>query len=126
MTWEMSNVVRMRVDREPSACPETDFPAFIGGVKMCPVVKCGGMGWRHLRGYHVLEDFEPGSLEVAAVIDPELARADFVAGEVEERFGARPQTFRSLEDALSGCPDLSVLDIVVATHGTLPWHGADD
>ena len=37
---------------------------------------CGGMGRRHLRGYRVLEDLEPGRIEVVAVIDPELERAE--------------------------------------------------
>lgn len=75
---------------------------------------CGGMGRRHLRGYRVLKDFEPGRIEVAAVIDPELTRAEFVAGEVEERFGTRPQAYRLLEDAIAGSPELEVLDIVAA------------
>lgn len=75
---------------------------------------CGGMGRRHLRGYRVLEDFEPGRLEVAAVIDLELERAEFVAGEAEEMFGSRPKTYPTLEDAIAGTPDLGVLDIVVA------------
>ena len=75
---------------------------------------CGGMGRRHLRGYRVLEDFEPGRMEVVAVVDPELKRAEFVAGEAEELFGVRPQAFRSLEDAVAGCPELDVVDIVAA------------
>ncbi len=73
---------------------------------------CGGMGRRHLRGYRTLEDFEPGRLEVAAVVDPELDRAEFVAGETEVLFGVRPQAFGSLEDAVAGCPELDVVDIV--------------
>ena len=54
------------------------------------LVGCGGMGRRHLRGYRVLLDFEPDRLEVSAVVDPELERAEFVAGEAEELFGTRP------------------------------------
>ncbi len=75
---------------------------------------CGGMGRRHLRGYRALEDFEPGRLELAAVIDPELERAEFVAGEAEEILGARPQTYRSLADAVAGTPELTLVDIVAA------------
>jgi predicted dehydrogenase len=75
---------------------------------------CGGMGRRHLRGYRVLEDFEPGRIEVAAVIDPESERAEFVAGEAEERFGTRPKVYKSLEDAIDGVPGLEVVDIVAA------------
>ena len=78
------------------------------------LVGCGGMGRRHLRGYRVLLDFEPDRLEVSAVVDPELERAEFLAGEAEELFGTRPSVYRSLEDAISGTPDLSVVDIVTA------------
>jgi predicted dehydrogenase len=72
------------------------------------------MGRRHLREYRVLEDFEAGRLEVAAVVDPELKRAEFVAGEAEELFGVRPQAFKSLEEAVAGRPELDVVDIVAA------------
>ena len=75
---------------------------------------CGGMGRRHLRGYRTLENFEPGRIEVVAVIDPELERAEFVAGEAEEFFGDRPQVYRSLEDAIAGSSEIEVLDIVAA------------
>ncbi len=82
---------------------------------------CGGMGRRHLRGYRTLEEFEPGRVEVAAVIDPELKRAEFVAGEAEELFGVRPQACRSLENAIAAIPELAVVDIVAAAavHHTL-------
>ena len=75
---------------------------------------CGGMGRRHLRGYRVLQDLEPGRVELAAVIDPALERAEFVAGEAEGLFGTRPQAYRSLEDAIEGTTDLEVVDIVAA------------
>ena len=75
---------------------------------------CGGMGRRHLRGYCTLENFEPGRFELVAVIDPELERAEFVAGEAEEFFGDRPQVYRSLEDAIAGSGGIEVLDIVAA------------
>ncbi len=75
---------------------------------------CGGMGRRHLRGYRVLEKFEPGRIKVVAVVDPELERAEFVAGEAEEFFGDRPQVYRSLEDAIADSSELEILDIVAA------------
>ena len=50
-------------------------------------------GRRHLRGYRVLLDFEPDRLEVSAVVDPELERAEFVDGEAEELFGTRPSVY---------------------------------
>jgi len=86
------------------------------------LVGCGGMGRRHLRGYRVLTDYEPGRIEVAAVIDSETERAEFVAGEVEDLFNVRPRVCRSLDDALSSVPELSVLDVVVsaaAHHGVV-------
>ena len=90
------------------------------------LVGCGGMGRRHLRGYRVLLDFEPDRLEVSAVVDPELERAEFVAGEAEELFGTRPSVYRSLEEAISGTPDLSVVDIVtaVAAHHSIAVQAA--
>ena len=75
---------------------------------------CGGMGRRHLRGYGTLEGFEPGRLELAAVVDREIERAEFVAGEAEEILGARPGCFTSLDDAIEATPDLEVIDVVVA------------
>ena len=74
----------------------------------------GGMGRQHLRGCRVLQDLEPGRVKVAAVIDPVLERAEFVAGEAEELFGSRPQAYRSLEDAIEGTTDFEVVDIVAA------------
>ena len=75
---------------------------------------CGGMGRRHLRGYGTLEGFEPGRLELAAVVDREIERAEFVAGEAEEILGARPGCFTSLDEAIAAIPDLEVVDVVVA------------
>ena len=75
---------------------------------------CGGMGRRHLRGYGTLEGFEPGRLELAAVVDREIERAEFVAGEAEEILGTRPGCFTSLDDAIGATPDLEVIDVVVA------------
>ena len=89
---------------------------------------CGGMGRRHLRGYRVLEDFEPGRFELVAVIDPELERAEFVASEAEGFFGNRPQAYRSLEDAIAGSSELDVLDIVAAAsaHHSIAGVAAED
>ncbi len=78
------------------------------------LVGCGGMGRRHLRGYRVLTDYEPGRIEVAAVIDSETERAEFVAGEAEDLFGARPRACRSLGDAIAAVPELGVVDVVVS------------
>ena len=75
---------------------------------------CGGMGRRHLRGYGTLEGFEPGRLELAAVVDREIERAEFVAGEAEEILGTRPGCFTSLDEAIAAIPDLEVVDVVVA------------
>ena len=75
---------------------------------------CGGMGRRHLRSYRVLTDAEPGRVELAAVVDPELERAEFVAAEAEQLLGRRPRAFRSLHEAVAAVPELAVVDIVAA------------
>lgn len=75
---------------------------------------CGGMGRRHMRAYRTLEDFEPGRLELAAVVDREIERAEFLAGEAEEILGSRPACFPSIDEAIAATPDLDVVDVVVA------------
>ena len=75
---------------------------------------CGGMGRRHLRSYRVLGEAEPGRAELAAVVDPELERAEFVAAEAERLLGRRPAAFGSLEEAAAAVPELDVADIVAA------------
>ncbi len=75
---------------------------------------CGGMGRRHLRSYRVLGEAEPGRAELAAVVDPEPERAEFVAGEAEQLLGSRPPAFTSLEGAAAAVPELDVVDIVAA------------
>lgn len=75
---------------------------------------CGGMGRRHLRSYRVLGEAEPGRAELAAVIDPQLERAEFVAAEAEQLLGRRPAAFASLEEAAAVVPELDVVDIVAA------------
>ena len=72
------------------------------------------MGRRHMRAYRTLEDFEPGRLELAAVVDREIERAEFLAGEAEEILGTRPACFTSIDDAIAATPDLDVVDVVVA------------
>ena len=72
------------------------------------------MGRRHMRAYRTLEDFEPGRLELAAVVDREIERAEFLAGEAEEILGTRPECFTSIDDAIAATPDLDVVDVVVA------------
>ena len=51
---------------------------------------------------------------LAAVVDREIERAEFVAGEAEEILGTRPGCFTSLDDAIEATPDLEVIDVVVA------------
>lgn len=75
---------------------------------------CGGMGRRHLRSYRVLAEAEPGRVQLAALIDPELERAEFVAAEAEHLLGRRPPAYRSLEEAVAAVPELAVVDIVAA------------
>ena len=75
---------------------------------------CGGMGRRHLRSYRVLGEADPGRVELAAVVDTELERAEFVAAEAEQLLGHWPPAFASLEEAAAAVPELDVVDIVAA------------
>lgn len=53
-------------------------------------------------------------MELAAVVDTELERAEFVAAEAEQLLGRRPAAFGSLEQAAAAVPELDVVDIVAA------------
>ena len=66
------------------------------------LVGCGGMGRRHLREYYTLEKLEPGRIEVAAVVNPELDRAEFVSREAEEISGCYPG-WPTVIDAIQCC-----------------------
>ena len=81
------------------------------------LVGCGGMGRRHLRGFVELARVRPGLVELAAVVDVDRERAEFVAGEVEEFLGNRPAACTSIAEAKSQRPELEAADIVT-TAGT--------
>ena len=76
------------------------------------LVGCGGMGRRHLRGFVELARVRPGLVELAAVVDVDRERAEFVAGEVEEFLGNRPAACTSISEAKSQRPELEAADIV--------------
>ena len=84
------------------------------------LVGCGGMGRRHLRAYRTLLAYEPGRFELAAVVDPEIERAEFVAGEAEDLLGVRPTSFATLEMALENTGELQVADVVTVASAHLP------
>ncbi len=81
------------------------------------LVGCGGMGRRHLRGFVELARVRPALVEVAAVVDVDQGRAEFVAGEVEELLGKRPAACTSVAEAKAQRPELVAAD-VVTTAGT--------
>ena len=72
------------------------------------------MGRRHLRGYVELARVRPSFVELAAVVDVDRGRAEFVADEVEELLGRRPVSCTSIEDAKSERPELIAADIVTS------------
>ena len=76
------------------------------------LVGCGGMGRRHLRGFVELARVRPGLIELAAVVDVDRDRADFVAGEVEELLGNRPVACTGIAEAKAQRPELVAADIV--------------
>ena len=84
------------------------------------LVGCGGMGRRHLRAYRTLLAYEPGRFELAAVVDPAIERAEFVAGEAEDLLGVRPTSFATLEMALENTEELQVADVVTVASAHLP------
>lgn len=84
------------------------------------LVGCGGMGRRHLRAYRTLLAYEPGRFELAAVVDPAIERAEFVAGEAEDLLGVRPRSFATLEMALENTEELQVADVVTVASAHLP------
>ena len=81
------------------------------------LVGCGGMGRRHLRGFVELARVRPGLVELAAVVDVDRERAEFVAGEVEEFLGNRAAACTSIAEAKAQRPELVAADIVT-TAGT--------
>ena len=76
------------------------------------LVGCGGMGRRHLRGFVELARVRPGLIELAAVVDVDRERADFVAGEVAELLGSRPAACTGIAEAKAQRPELVAADIV--------------
>ena len=76
------------------------------------LVGCGGMGRRHLRGFAELARVRPGLIELAAVVDVDRDRADFVAGEVEELLGNHPVACTGIAEAKAQRPELVAADIV--------------
>lgn len=81
------------------------------------LVGCGGMGRRHLRGFVELARVRPGLVELAAVVDVDRERAEFVAGEVADLLGNRAAACTSIAEAKDQRPELVGADIVT-TAGT--------
>lgn len=83
------------------------------------LVGCGIMGLRHLKGYAALERVRPGSLRLRAVCDLSEDAAARVATEAEALLGVRPDTYRSVSDALAaGC--FEAADVVTEPLAHLP------
>lgn len=76
------------------------------------LVGCGGMGRRHLRGFVELARVRPGLVELAAVVDVDRERAEFVAGEVADLLGNRAAACTSIAEAKAQRPELVAADIV--------------
>lgn len=76
------------------------------------LVGCGGMGRRHLRGFVELARVRPGLVELAAVVDVDRERAEFVAGEVADLLGNRAAACTSIAEAKVQRPELVAADIV--------------
>lgn len=61
------------------------------------IVGCGGMGHRHLYGLAELQSAGLSPFELVGACDPVRANAESLAGDAEERLGARPAVVERME-----------------------------
>ena len=91
------------------------------------IVGCGGMGYRHLRGFKALEESGHNMFELVGCCDTRADNAEYLAGEVEERFGKRPKTFGSIAEMKEALPDLQAVDVTTpnGTHHVIVQQAFD-
>ncbi len=75
------------------------------------IVGCGGMGGRHLRGLRELYGTDLCNIELVAVCDLRLDKAESLADLAEEMLGQRPRAFGDLETMRREMPDLQAVDV---------------
>ncbi len=81
------------------------------------LVGCGGIARAHLRGYERIKRAEPEKLEIVAVCDPVVARAEEFADGIERFQGKRPRVYADHEALLKAERDnLDATDITTPHH----------
>lgn len=81
------------------------------------LIGCGGIAQAHLRGYERIKQAEPDKLEIVAVCDPVVARAEEFANRVEGFQGKRPKIYSDHEALLKAEGDnLDAADITTPHH----------
>lgn len=64
------------------------------------MVGCGGMGRRHLRGFHVLQGTDFNNCDLIAVCDIKRQNGEDLADEAQELLGTRPRVWTDLGEML--------------------------
>ncbi len=77
------------------------------------LIGCGGMGRRHIVGFHKLRGIGRQDIELVAVCDPCRANAELARDRARELLGDAPAIFDSFEAAHRARPDLDA--IIVTT-----------
>jgi predicted dehydrogenase len=76
------------------------------------LVRCGGMGTRHLHGLKQLVGTPFDLVELSAVCDINPDNAEMAAVEAEQLLGVRPQVFIDMEAMVQQVPELEAVDVV--------------
>src|SRR5215203_3053692 len=79
------------------------------------IVGCGGMGRRHLAGLAELARTDHNNVELAAVCDLDLGKAESLAAEAETLLGHRPQVFSDLTQMAHEVDALEAADCTTDT-----------
>jgi predicted dehydrogenase len=95
------------------ASPEGNVPLAIVG--------CGGMGRRHLRGFHALQRSDFDNCTLAAVCDINARNAEDLADEAQELLGYRPRVWTDLDKMLNQQEEIAGVNILTeaASHHKL-------
>jgi predicted dehydrogenase len=75
------------------------------------IVGCGGMGGRHLLGIRELYEAGLGNVDLVAVCDLRRDNAEYLANNVEQLLGRRPQVFQDMATMVKALPELQGVSI---------------
>ena len=75
------------------------------------MVGCGGLGRRHLRGFHVLQGTDFNNCDLIAVCDIKRQNAEDLADEAQELLGYRPRVWTDLGEMLRNEDRLEAVNV---------------